>query len=682
MPRLIRHNLSIVILFIIIIYAILLRVDSFNSIWLQNISGHDGAFYSMIARNYLRYGWLNIKFAQFLDAGPLQPDSVPYTRHPPLFPILVSISFKLFGIHEWAARLVPLIFSVGTIIAFYLLVSKVWNQRIALLSCFIMSLMPMASYYGVELSSEGNMILFSFILTTYFYILYLENRRVLYLILIISSFLLGALTDWPAFYSPLLLSLHYILFSKQPMKHKSFFAFPIFASFVFICLFFIYPKILTGSYSAIMSKFLYRIGSSSSDREIGQTFTIMQWFKKLFSYYLKLYTVPILILSLIWFANFIKKLVNGETLSKDIVVIIFLLFGLIHIFLGRQGAWIHPYWSAPLIPGLAIASALPLEAIYNLVSRPSIKYGLIAKSGFFLSLLGLIVYCTLRVHSLHQVPGNIPYDYEYQFGTTINKFSDFSDGILISDDILPSGPLQFYADRYMSGRVTNLNQFYGFYNNNFQRYRYFFLPKDHQIVYRALYEFLDKSFYSKKIDGFLIFDLKRKKIDDNDIIKYLENGQCNYDFLDHLEDGEIAEEKDGNVREGYFYVDQKPRDVLYMHPNSKITFKNIFIHKNSSLNFGIGINQIAWDKKGDGVSFKVMVASQGRHNLIFSKYINPKARLDDRRWHDFTIDLEPFSNQEVSITFRTQSGPRNNIYFDWAGWSYPQIISRPDHDQG
>jgi hypothetical protein len=148
-----------------------------------------------------------------------------------------------------------------------------------------------------------------------------------------------------------------------------------------------------------------------------------------------------------------------------------------------------------------------------------------------------------------------------------------------------------------------------------------------------------------------------------------------------MKEAEIVEEKQGYVRPHIISVDEKPRKVIYLHPNSKITFKDIAIRNNSSLGFGIGINQLAWNKKGDGVLFKVIATSKGRKSLIFSKYINPKAKLADRKWHDFTIDLEPFSKQEISITLETEGGPENNIYFDWAGWSNPQIILRPNKNQ-
>ena len=670
----ISHNKWLLVLIIIITYATFLRANDFTSVWSHNHRGFDGAFYSIIARNYVRYGWLNFKFAQILDAGPLDPNSIPYYNHPPLLPILVSISFKLFSIHEWSAKLVPIIFSVTSIIVLYLLVRKIWSERVALFSCFFMSLMPMASYYGQELSPEGNIILFSFLLTIYYYILYLESPRARYLYLMILSFLFGALTDWPAFYAVPLLSLHYLLFSSNTKKHKSFFIFPIFGCFLFL-LFLYYIHTIADSFYPFFYLLFHRASSYASDLDLTQTFTLIQWFKEISLNIRKLYTLPILILSLIWLVSFITKLIKRQNFAQDLVVIILLLFGLIHIFLGRQGAWIHEYWSALLIPGLAISAALPLDKFYNFISRPG-GYVFYLKSGFYLSLLIFLVYCTATLYSLYQSDEYYPKEYWYNFGTAINKSSEFNEGILTSEEAW--WPMaQFYADRNLQGDVTNLSLYYKIYNtNNSQKYRYFFLPQAHQIRYGALYGFLAEAFNSKIKNGFFIFDLKSKKIDDIEINNYLlKFSRYEYDFWGNLKGAEILKEREDYVRnDATFSINQDARKVIFQHPNSKITLKNISIPENTSLKFGIGINPPAWDKSGDGVLFEVIVNYSGGEYVLFSKYIDPKSNLADRRWHDETIDLSTFSNKEVAITLVTNSGPNNNPEYDWAGWSNLGLI--------
>ena len=61
-------------------------------------------------------------------------------------------------------------------------------------------------------------------------------------------------------------------------------------------------------------------------------------------------------------------------------------------------------------------------------------------------------------------------------------------------------------------------------------------------------------------------------------------------------------------------------------------------------------------------------------NVIFTKYIDPKNKEEDRKWFDNNIDLNTFAGQDVSFIFKTTSGPKGRAEYDWAGWSSPQII--------
>src|SRR5438093_7130560 len=88
------------------------------------IGHHDynGAFYSLAARNYLQYGYGGTRFGMVINSDVASPEQfVYYTHHPPLLPLLVSFSFAVLGLHEWAARVVPVIFSLGSVGLVYLL---------------------------------------------------------------------------------------------------------------------------------------------------------------------------------------------------------------------------------------------------------------------------------------------------------------------------------------------------------------------------------------------------------------------------------------------------------------------------------------------------------------------------------------------------------------------------------
>lgn len=152
-----------------------------------------------------------------------------------------------------------------------------------------------------------------------------------------------------------------------------------------------------------------------------------------------------------------------------------------------------------------------------------------------------------------------------------------------------------------------------------------------------------------------------------------------YDFLGSLSIAEINTAKENYVKvvRRQFTVNEEDREVLFEHPNSEVEFKDILVEENSELKFGIAINPEVWNKTGDGVLFEIkIIDAKSQSKSIFSKYIDPKNNIEDRKWFDERIDLSTFARQKVSFVFKTTGGPKNDISTDWAAWSSPAIISK------
>jgi 4-amino-4-deoxy-L-arabinose transferase-like glycosyltransferase len=66
----------------------------------------------------------------------------PYLDKPPLLYWLVVLSYKLFGMHDWAARLVPALAVHGTILLTYLFGRRLLGERAAFLGAILLSLAP------------------------------------------------------------------------------------------------------------------------------------------------------------------------------------------------------------------------------------------------------------------------------------------------------------------------------------------------------------------------------------------------------------------------------------------------------------------------------------------------------------------------------------------------------------
>jgi hypothetical protein len=132
-------------------------------------------------------------------------------------------------------------------------------------------------------------------------------------------------------------------------------------------------------------------------------------------------------------------------------------------------------------------------------------------------------------------------------------------------------------------------------------------------------------------------------------------------------------------------VDNETKIAIYQHPvqpndsqimNSYIIYSNILIPLNSTLKFSTAIDPSAWNTEGDGVQFKILVEDHGKSDEIFSEYIDPKHVVDDRKWHDYQLDLREYYNRTVNISFLTNPGPNGDFRYDWAYFGDPVILKK------
>lgn len=364
-----KENMLFILL---LLFAFLIRSYKITEHW---VGHHDfnGAFFSIVAINHIRYGYLATKF---WDVPILTtPDLFYYhIKHPPLVGILVSTSFRIFDIHEWSARLVPILFSIGALILLYSFIKKIWNEKIALFSSFFFAFMPMAAYFGRMVSHEP-IVLFSVLLSLYSYILWIETYKKRWFWLMIFGFVLGGLTDWPAYYIVPLIFLHSLLFKRSGKKNMVLMLFfPIIAILLFVsCL--AYISFLTGSIEGLIGAFIYRTGSAAADSVNIGSFTIYQFFSREWHRTWQYFTPIVVLLAFIWLGNFIIEIVKKKNYQKDLYVLILFLFGGAHLLIFKQGAWIHDYWLYYTVPAFAISAALGIELIQKGLEKVKIEKG-------------------------------------------------------------------------------------------------------------------------------------------------------------------------------------------------------------------------------------------------------------------------------------------------------------------
>ena len=116
---------------------------------------------------------------------------------------------------------------------------------------------------------------------------------------------------------------------------------------------------------------------------------------------------------------------------------------------------------------------------------------------------------------------------------------------------------------------------------------------------------------------------------------------------------------------------------VFEHPlidkQGYISFENVTIPKNATLKFSIALDPQVWSPdKGDGVFFEIHIKENETENPIFSEYIDPKNNPEDRKWHDFAVELSDYADKNVTIIFATS--PNMDTNYDWAWWGEPRIL--------
>jgi len=168
-----------------------------------------------VARNFIKEDWNFLKptidnMTNLSDASTPNPQRL-FMVEPPIYQTIIAIFYKIFGIKEPLARLVSIVFSLGSIIFLYLIVKEFIEEKTALWTDFFFSVLPYSVYYSRVILPEPFMI-FCCLAFVFYFIKWLDKNSFFNLILLIIFGAL-ALTQkvYPFFLS---LPLFYLLFRK------------------------------------------------------------------------------------------------------------------------------------------------------------------------------------------------------------------------------------------------------------------------------------------------------------------------------------------------------------------------------------------------------------------------------------------------------------------------------------
>jgi len=338
---------------------------------------HDwnSSIWTLTAKNNLNHGIFCTKLGQSTTYQPISDcrSLRYYQNHPPLISWLLTASYLIFNLDEWAGRLPIILISTGSVLLIFLIGKSLFSKWVGFLAGLLAVATPMFRYFGKSINHEP-LVLFSTLLGTYSFIRWYKGNKQnsWYLIFLLSALLTG-LSGWHGYLLyPILITLTFF-YDKNRTKKS------LWALVILIGTFLAHQAhtaLLSGKPDlSLFSQLLVRIGLGTSDSVQAQ---ITQFsYPKFFiqeARWMTIYFTRILVVgSIVYLLLKVKSIVSIKKVSFSTSVIFSLLvFGLSIPFIFNQQAFIHDYLNIYLLPFLALATALVFKSLSRIFPKPII----------------------------------------------------------------------------------------------------------------------------------------------------------------------------------------------------------------------------------------------------------------------------------------------------------------------
>ncbi len=617
-----------------------------------------------LAMAHLRY---TANETHFLSTGYVSEDSQAwyYAEHPPLLPWWISLWYRLLGVTEVSTRLAGISLSLGSFIVFFFLASKLLGRIGGLIAVIFFGFVPLTLSYN-SIPNYSNSQLFFSLVILYLFIKWINKVDLFKIMTLCLVILIGGYMEM-SFYLILPVLLIFALFRKQGVTLAiglNLFGIILASSY------FIYVQIITGSVIGhIWKTLLYKSGP--------KFFMDPNFYFASLEYLLAGVTLPIAILSLFGLGFLMHQIYKHKKITEVnlITLSLFIFTGIGMVVLLPAGFSGHPMSIYYFLVPLCLAATVALTLLPK-----TIEYSLIFLFLFF---------------SLQQVVA-----YEKSYNPLWYQLGHKLRSRITSDEVVGSfnadySLITFYTKNfslYLSRFLNDYGSFQSFIKSYYPRT--VLLSDDISETPTISQEDVDKSRilltqlgYQKDIKFGPFEFWQRDHIyipmqTNQTSIDYQEK-KIVFDFLDAFDLAKISTlGSTGHVGVWPARIQEQERMVLYQHPPSEVGFtipmgKLAFKEgEKLLLEGGIGMAEKSWEqKKGDGVLFLIRIKQHnGLINVAYERKIDPKHEVNDRRWHDFLLDITDRidSNGSLEITFETE--PLLNPDYDWAVWSNPRLV--------
>lgn len=341
-------KLEIISFLLPLIFVFILMTRAINAPYVGP-NATDLNVFSLVAKNYDKFGYLNIKFAPIVGLSkdiPQKPDV--YLHHPIFTELIESTLFKIFGFAFWVGRMTLIIPSFLILPLFFLIGKEIKNKKLGMIALIVGCLIPATIVFGRQSYFAGSWNLFFVVLASFLALKYLKTNRNKFFILCLIAVTLGTLSDWPmTYFTPFLIP----LFIKNKKAKQGIII--VLTSTLTAVLFLTYSYFILGSLQNIIDAILNR----STGELLGLSFWPIRWISVLLIRFVLYFNPLFFLLSIVYIYFFIKKLLKKTLDNFDLLIFAFLGYGITNILLYPEGSFGHPFWVYLLVPFLVFSCA-------------------------------------------------------------------------------------------------------------------------------------------------------------------------------------------------------------------------------------------------------------------------------------------------------------------------------------
>ncbi len=361
------------------------------------------AHFAWLARAHVTYGLGYTKgFDTFAVGQPPTENPVRYLNHPILSTLLDAASMKILGINVWSLRVVHGLLTIAALIIFIRIVRHLYDPITALLAGLFFALFPITGYFGTY-----NTWLYPFAFASLWFYLVLIGAfkepvpvKKFHKWALAACLFFALQVTWEGFFWAAAIGIHYIVrnIRRRRWPEKSLLLILIIAPLSSLLVDFVILASGGGwDFKRIFE--LARIRSTSG--EMGNALTWTVWFGRFAEHALTNFTLPVILAALlgltigqIYAASKYKPAPQQGHKHRDqretpaptaysLRISQFWLFFMPPFFqlvFLRGTLYPHQYWERPLVPLMAIAAALAVLFIFDILKKANTIFAFIGCS--------------------------------------------------------------------------------------------------------------------------------------------------------------------------------------------------------------------------------------------------------------------------------------------------------------